>query len=1316
MAPPPAPLPRTPGQPTVPGPAGGLPARRSAAALAAAEQPGTGTGSGGKRAARGPLSQVSSNNTEQRRPGKKPRTTAGLGDSLASAPPGSENRGSGASDGGTMDWRRASLRSEQARQAAEADPLKLAAFRVYVPADEHPDRDGDAPMDDGLEYSPLPVQLFQGLLAHPRLEPGSKREPSEYQLETVLGRIRAHGVPCSMRSHYLTIPAPAGYSPGACSIRFPVTLHDEQGFYNFIHDLCFAGLPALGLIEEGSPSSPLVVILRRAHASAPPRRTLDDLLGPAEASAEASAEDLPGLVGPAEQEKPIASRERSASGPERGGGGRRTRAETPLHPPVAPPPPPPPPPPPSGPLAAQRTPLPSSAGKDNPTPGPSRPAATGSFDRPIAIGNTPTPEPPGSPSASAGNDDEVDIVTYDDVDEEEGARRIVEAAKSGRAMNDIIRTPDDPAFWHNTADYFHLPHENYSWDNGTTLLGTRMPSRPQQYIDTWIMLERLANPMVPKTGLWSHIPTADQPTERARGAILGHTTGLGKTRQMFLVTAVLRLVYLCHLDVQEKPHRHITSIGTGPRDCPSEGRFGIRCACNRNGLSSRLIATLQLSQQHNFPHVFITGANLVDQAVEDANDLFHDEIMSPFPEDNGRVLPFVQLASLHGKSMQVTGGHKAIRPYKASIEFYRPNAPTVASKVVDLVSIAEMRKHKTGYQYTDDLTNEETALSESQLRAQIKHPWAIRYTIPGREVGKPLHLFFVSRSGISQQELNDNLRYANLQGLKVRRTFGTKVRQLTVKFGLGIQCGVVFHDEFHTVTDVAANFSKRLAGLVDRGGHTPFFLLSTASVVCSKLESLTAPLSLLYAGRNSCEIRKTLLAFELGISNIRKTWTNIVMARPDDDLDINKYPPFLHWVQEFGDFFRALVVRRDPFSTVMGSPITRPLPKFHHYTRRLDPSEEAVADYTACIQQLQGQLSEKERTYLSKAEAVTQEMLRVCFAGFAVYGRMQLASFFPVTLRPDAPVVPTVGEALYRIIGPVLNRRQQPLASDIENKTQVWRAWHPPVFHKIKVQGPSAPALGATRTRSAAPATAAASGAGVADAGSSYKETIGKITSLAKPIRKCPRVAEIYDIITRQVRRHLLPALDRNAGAKPPPWPLNGIVMVDTPAMAFYVAVALQLRDEEEEEKDPLINSSDPSRPRIRVMFVPAASHTKEDLRTLAVHWLRRTAPCEEDPDVCKVLVTTFMAAGTGLDGLQTSLSYIIYPLAPLSATAEEQADGRIHRTGQQYETAKYTITISGDPYDMLRSFARVKLAIRDGENNISIPLINELLGPAGGS
>ncbi|OBR02129.1 hypothetical protein CH63R_14430 [Colletotrichum higginsianum IMI 349063] len=133
------------------------------------------------------------------------------------------------------------------------------------------------------------------------------------------------------------------------------------------------------------------------------------------------------------------------------------------------------------------------------------------------------------------------------------------------------------------------------------------------------MLERLANPLVSKMGLWSNLHTGDQLEERAHGAILGHTTGIGKTRQMFLVIAVLRLIYLCNLDVQENPHRHITSIYTGPRDCPSEWKFGIRCVCNRNGLSSRLIATPLVSQQHNFPHVFITGANLVGQALRDAN-------------------------------------------------------------------------------------------------------------------------------------------------------------------------------------------------------------------------------------------------------------------------------------------------------------------------------------------------------------------------------------------------------------------------------------------------------------------------------------------------------------------------------------------------------------------------------------------------------------------------------------------------------------------------------------------------------------------------
>ncbi|OBR02128.1 hypothetical protein CH63R_14429 [Colletotrichum higginsianum IMI 349063] len=133
-------------------------------------------------------------------------------------------------------------------------------------------------------------------------------------------------------------------------------------------------------------------------------------------------------------------------------------------------------------LAAHRTPTPAGAGKDNPTPGPSRPAAPGNFEWPIAIGSTPTAEPPGPPSKPAENDDEVDIVPDDE--EEEGPRRIVEAAKSSQALNDIIRTPDDSAFGHNTADYFHLPVENFGSDNGITLLGTRMSARPQQYLDT----------------------------------------------------------------------------------------------------------------------------------------------------------------------------------------------------------------------------------------------------------------------------------------------------------------------------------------------------------------------------------------------------------------------------------------------------------------------------------------------------------------------------------------------------------------------------------------------------------------------------------------------------------------------------------------------------------------------------------------------------------------------------------------------------------------------------------------------------------------
>ncbi|GKT54385.1 hypothetical protein ColTof3_01724 [Colletotrichum tofieldiae] len=629
---------------------------------------------------------------------------------------------------------------------------------------------------------------------------------------------------------------------------------------------------------------------------------------------------------------------------------------------------------------------------------------------------------------------------------------------------------------------------------------------------------------------------------------------------MFLVTAVLRLICLCNLDVQENPHRHITSIHTGPRDCPSEWRFGIRCVCNRNGLSSRLIVTPLVSQQHNFPHVFITGANLVGQAFGDAKAFFHDKITSPFPEDDGKVLPFMQLASLHGKSIKATEGHNAIQPYKASMAFYDPGNPTVTSEVVDLVSLAEMRKSPALYQYTKDLDLAGNPLSESQFKAQIKPPWKTTYTIQGRKIGEPLHLFFVSRSSISQGELNDNLRFTNLSGVKGRRKFSSLVRYPTVKFGLSIQCGVVFHDEFHT--------------------------------------------------------------------------------------------------------------------------------------------------------QLRGQLSEKERTYLTKAKAVTQTMLQHCFAGFNVYGRIQLASFFPETLRPNVPVVPTVGKALYRIIGPILEQGRLPKASDIENETRVWRVWCPPVFHKINVQGPSAPApLAATSSQSAAPKTAAASGARVADVESSYERIIRNITGLAKPIRKCLRVAEIYDIITHQARYHLLQAQDRNAGAKTPPWPLKGIVMLDTPAMAFYVAVALQLRDDE--EKAPLMSSGALLRPRIQVMFVPAVSRTKEDMRTLAVHWLQRAASSEADANVCKVIVTTFSAAGTGLDGLQNTLSYIIYPLAPLSATAEEQADGRIHRTGQQYEMAKYTITIPSDPYDLLRSYARIKLAIRDGENNISLPLIKELLGPA---
>ncbi|CCF37717.1 hypothetical protein CH063_08980, partial [Colletotrichum higginsianum] len=131
--------------------------------------------------------------------------------------------------------------------------------------------------------------------------------------------------------------------------------------------------------------------------------------------------------------------------------------------------------------------------------------------------------------------------------------------------------------------------------------------------------------------------------------------------------------------------------------------------------------------------------------------------------------------------------------------------------------------------------------------------------------------------------------------------------------------------------------------------------------------------------------------------------------------------------------------------------------------------------------------------------------------------------------------------------------------------------------------GPSAPALAAASSRSAAPKTATASVARVANAGSSYERTIRNIIGLAEPIRKCPRVAEIYDIITHQARYHLLQARDRNAGAKTPPWPLKGIVMLDTPAMAFYVAFALQLRDNE--EKAPFMSSGALLRPRIQVMF-----------------------------------------------------------------------------------------------------------------------------------
>ncbi|KAK1993605.1 hypothetical protein LX36DRAFT_673710 [Colletotrichum falcatum] len=484
-----------------------------------------------KRAPLRPLSQAGSspNYAVNRRPSKKTRYTTATGSPKRRTAGGRDDADS--SEGREPSWDPGGERDSDADPFFR-DPLRSASFQIWIGPELYSDAGFDAQMDEG-DGRGLTEQPFYSLLAERGRWGGLRRDPSEYRLQEVYDAInRMTGMACNMFTHYLVIGAPTGYTQGALPLDFPIEIRNETAFTRFV-GLVMENGTVVDLIQGPSPNCLNIVLLKAEDPrQRAPKRKMADLLAPG--LLPGIEESAPPVLLP-EGPTPVAPREPEAERFDRAGPDPR----------------------PAQPPAGQ----PRRQGRGSKTP----PAETGSVpngtpQRPISIQSSPAQEAGNDESAPPRHDEEgeEEIALEDDADlpnQEPQESSAVGRAKKSQILNSVLRTPDDGEYWRKTAEFFGLPLDKTSYSDSFQLLGTKLPSRPQQYVDVWLMLERLADPTIER---------ADGQREHTQGCIVGHETGFGKTRVGLLFLAALRLIQLSAQDVKTNPDGHMGMIQHGP--------------------------------------------------------------------------------------------------------------------------------------------------------------------------------------------------------------------------------------------------------------------------------------------------------------------------------------------------------------------------------------------------------------------------------------------------------------------------------------------------------------------------------------------------------------------------------------------------------------------------------------------------------------------------------------------------------------------------------------------------------------------------------
>ncbi|KAK1991993.1 hypothetical protein LX36DRAFT_589337 [Colletotrichum falcatum] len=365
-------------------------------------------------------------------------------------------------------------------------------------------------------------------------------------------------------------------------------------------------------------------------------------------------------------------------------------------------------------------------------------------------------------------------------------------ALTSQTIDNLMGVSDDAAGWRQTCAFFGHDeskiaiHESHC----RPLPGTKRALRPHQMYDVHNVFQSVTN------------GTGDI------GAILAHQMGVGKTIMYQAIIAVRRLAVISAAHYARYPHQH-HSPGA---HCGLAGRpFGIQCACEKDGLTAKIVHAFQPGAT-----LLLVPASIAEQTLREANAYF-----SPKLEVDG---------------LGETGGRFAVN-FITCLDY----AEEPAKSEHKVAAAADIKVHTHQKQLLPSRTKSSVVFNEEESLAMLKATGFEYSLVPKPELRTtPSSTVLVVTTQFFSRDSSWGTAWKGRISLDIS---GGRQAQLTV----GGHCyfGLVVWDEAHEIRQSDTNFAKVLFSMLARQEKPPMIVPATGSPVTDNLSDMTLLFSLI---------------------------------------------------------------------------------------------------------------------------------------------------------------------------------------------------------------------------------------------------------------------------------------------------------------------------------------------------------------------------------------------------------------------------------------------------------------------------------------